>query len=258
MPKTYSHSKLNTFEQCPLKFKYKYIDKIPPKIKVIEAHLGSVVHSTLEWIYTKVKNNKIPTIEEVISYYTNQWKEDYKPEMIIVKEDSTIEDYFSKGIQFILDYYSKHKPFDDNTIEIEKKIIINLNGEYEIQGFIDRLSYNLKNEEYEVHDYKTANTLPNKEGIENDRQLALYSIAVKELFGKDKKVCLVWHYLAHNQEICIRKTENQLQQLKEEILNLIKQIEATKKFPPYISRLCDWCGYKPICPIWNQETNETN
>ena len=201
----------------------------------------------------RIKNNKIPKIDEVISYYTTEWKENYNPKIIIVKENSTIEDYFSKGIQFLLDYYSKHKPFDDNTIEIEKKIKLNLNEEYEIQGFIDRLSYNLENKEYEIHDYKTANNLPDKERIDNDRQLALYSIAVKELFGKDKKVCLVWHYLAHNQKICIRKTESQLQQLKEEIVNLIERIEATKKFPPYISRLCDWCEYRPICSAWHQD-----
>ena len=52
----YSYSKLNTFKQCPLKFKFRYIDKIIPKIeRTIEAHLGSVVHETLEWIYKQVK-----------------------------------------------------------------------------------------------------------------------------------------------------------------------------------------------------------
>ena len=35
----YSHSRLSTFEQCPFKFKLRYIDEIEPEIeKTIEAH----------------------------------------------------------------------------------------------------------------------------------------------------------------------------------------------------------------------------
>jgi len=52
----YSHSKLSTFEKCPLKFKFRYIDKIIPEIqKSIESHLGSSVHDALEWLYIQVK-----------------------------------------------------------------------------------------------------------------------------------------------------------------------------------------------------------
>ena len=58
---------------------------------------------------------------------------------------------------------------------------------FRIRGFIDRLAYNLKTEEYEIHDYKTSNTMPKEDKIESDRQLALYSIAVKEMFGKRKR-----------------------------------------------------------------------
>jgi len=52
----YSHSKLSTYEQCKLRYKLKYIDKIIPEVeKSIESHLGSVVHETLEWLYNSVK-----------------------------------------------------------------------------------------------------------------------------------------------------------------------------------------------------------
>jgi len=248
----YSHSRLSTFEQCPLKFKYKYKDKIPELKKTIEAHLGRIVHKTLEWFYIELKKGKIPTIEELIVYYTQKWEEKYEPSITITKKEVTINDYFNKGVQYLLKYYMKHKPFDDNTLEVEKKIIINLdeNGKYKIQGFIDRLAYNRETKEFEVHDYKTANTPPAIEKIENDRQLALYSIAIKNLFGSDKKICLVWHYLAHDIRICSRRTNEQLEQLKKETIELIQKIESTTKFPAYISRLCDWCEYKSICQAW--------
>lgn len=250
----YSHSKISTFEQCRLKYKYRHIDKIKVIETTIEAFLGKTVHNTLEWLYTKVKQNKIPTIEEIINYYSNNWGENYKDSIKIVKENFTTKDYFNKGIKFLIDYYFKHKPFSDNTLEVEKRIIIDLNkdGKYKLQGYIDRLVHDLEKDQLEIHDYKTANSLPTKEKIENDRQLALYSIAIKELFG-DKNVLLIWHYLAHNQKIISQRTNEQLEKLKKEIIELIDKIESTTEFPPNKSILCNWCEYKSLCPIFTNQ-----
>ena len=152
----------------------------------------------------------------------------------------------------------KHKPFDDNTIAVEKEILISLDesGNYKIRGFIDRLAYNLETLEYEVHDYKTSNNLPKREDIEKDRQLALYSIAIKEIFGEEKEIILVWHYLAFDKRIHSRRTNEQLNWLKKETLALIKEIESTKEFPPTKSPLCNWCEYKDICPAWGNKPPE--
>ena len=199
---TYSHSRLNTFEQCPLKFKYRYIDKIKPEIeKTIEAHLGNVVHDSLEWLYNSVKEIKIPTIDELITYFSIKWQDEFSKEILIVKKKLTEKDYFNNGVRFLLDYYIKHRPFDDGTVECEKEISIELDENTKIKGFIDRLVHNIETGEYEVHDYKTGNFLPNQKQIDKDRQLALYSIAIKEIYGEDKKVILVWHYLAHNKKL---------------------------------------------------------
>jgi len=247
----YSHSKLSAFEQCPLKFKFRYIDSIVPEIEeTIESHLGKMVHRTLEWIYMQVKENSTPSIDEIIEYYTEIWEENYKEETPIIRKELTEQDYFNMGVKFLVDYYNEHAPFEDGTIECEKEIIITLDeeGEYKIRGFIDRLVYNLETEEYEIHDYKTANNLPQKEKIENDRQLALYAIAVKELFGQDKEVRLIWHYLAHNKRIDSKRTNEQLEELKKETLELIKKIESTEDFPANKSPLCNWCVFKSICP----------
>jgi len=252
----YSHSKLSTFEQCPLKYKYRYIDKKKPDIeKTIEAHLGSVVHNTLEWVYKQVKQNNSQTIESIITYYAENWQENYSENILIVKQNLTNKDYFNMGVEFLVSYYNKYKPFKDGTIECEKRIWITLDEEkgHKVQGFIDRLVYNFETKEYEVHDYKTANSLPTQNKVDNDRQLALYSIAIKELFGHDKEVVLIWHYLAHNKRIESRRTNEQLQQLKKDILTLIDEIESTETFPHNKSILCNWCEFKPSCEAWKKE-----
>jgi putative RecB family exonuclease len=250
----YSYSRLETFEKCKLKFKYRYIDNIIPEIpKSIEAHLGTIVHETLEWFYTQTMASIIPSMDDVILHYSEKWTEQYVPEILIVNRYMTEKDYFNKGMNFLIDYYYKHQPFKEKTIATEKKIeiILDETGDKKMVGFIDRLVHNEEKDEFEIHDYKTANTLPSKEELQNNRQLALYSIAVKEEFGKEKNVKLIWHYLAHNENICIIKTNEDLENLKAEVIALINEIENTKQFPPNPSRLCDWCEYKNICTSYS-------
>ena len=248
----YSHSKLSTFEQCKYKYKLRYIDKIPSPIKKsIEAHLGECVHNALEWLYKNVMGRKIPEIDGLIEYYSNSWSEKDSDDILIVR-DLKKQDYFEKGVKFLIDYYMKHSPFDDGTLETEKKIWVNLeeNFPHKIIGYIDRLVYNKEKDHYEIHDYKTANTLPNKEKFEADRQLALYSIAIKEIYGKEKPVILTWHYLNYNTKITSIRTNEELEKLRKDTMKLIRGIENTTEFPPTKSILCDWCEYKPYCKVW--------
>ena len=254
---TYSHSKLQTFEQCLLKYKFRYIDKILVLRKSIEAFLGSIVHETLEWLYNQVKKRNLPSIDDTIMRYIRQWELKYKPEVYIVNEGLTTKDYFNKGIKFILGYYTQHHPFDDNTLETEKKVYIDLDpsGEKKLMGVIDRLAHNPKTDEIEIHDYKTSNSLPTQEKIEQDKQLAMYSIAIKEEF-QNKNVKLIWHYLAFNKKVHSTRTNEQLEQLKKETIELIKKIESTVEFPPNKSVLCSWCEYREMCPAWIQFPEE--
>lgn len=246
----YSHSKLSTFEQCPMKFKYRYIDKIPVEFeKTIEAFLGEIVHEALEWLYTEIKNKKIPSLDSLIEHYAIKWEENFSKGNLKIKEDSNEKELFEKGIRILINYYTKNQPFEDLTIEIEKEMLLSLDleGKYQILGFIDRIAYNPKTKQYEVHDYKTANSLPQKEKIEQDRQLAIYSIGVKEMFGQEQDVLLVWHYLNYNKTIVSKRTKEQLEKLKKDTIELIKKIESTETFPLNRSPLCDWCEYKQYC-----------
>ena len=250
----YSHSKLSTFEQCKLKYKFRYIDKLKPEFeKTIEAHLGTCIHNSLEWLYKSVMKGKTQSLDELILEYTKSWKKEYKENFKIVKNNLKAEDYFSKGIKFLIDYYLENQPFNDGTIELEKRIEISIHPEHKhkIIGFIDRLSYNLEKNRYEVHDYKTASMLPTQEKIDNDKQLAIYGFAIKKLFGEDKEVALIWHYLDHNKKIISKRTNEQYEELIKKIVNLIEEIETTREFPPNKSVLCGWCEFKNLCPAWN-------
>lgn len=248
----YSHSRLSTFENCPLQYKFRYIDKIKPDFEnSIEGFLGTKVHDTLEWIYKQVKNNFIPNLDLILEYYIGSWNKDYNNGIKIVK-DLDSKHYFELGIKFLIDYFSSHHPFQDGTLETEKKIFIDLDseGKYKIIGFIDRLVYNKETNIFEIHDYKTSNFLKSQEELDKDRQLALYSLAIKKDFPQAQDIHLIWHFLAFNKKIISKRTEEELDNLKQEIIQLINKIESTTEFPPKPSMLCKWCSYRSNCRLF--------
>lgn len=250
----YSHSRLSCYEQCPRKYKLKYLDKVETEIQQsIEAYLGSCVHETLEKLYTDLSYQKKNDIENLIEYLHDVWEKNWTEDIIIVKDEYGPENYLKMAEQYIKDYYKRYDPFDQGkTISIEDHIIIDLdeNGDYKLQGYIDRLT-EIKDGYYEIHDYKTNSRLPLPEYIENDRQLALYAIGVKKRYPDAKDIRLVWHFLKFDKEIDSTRTDEELQQLKQDTITLIDTIERTTTYPTKPSFLCEWCEFKPICSQWS-------
>jgi len=252
--KVYSHSRLSCYEQCPQKYKLKYVDRVETEVEQsIEAFLGSMVHETLEKLYRDLGYRKVNTLDELLEFFHDEWKKNWDDSIVIVKEEYGPENYLKMGEKFITDYYNKYKPFDQGkTISLEERILIKLDdsGDYKLQGFIDRVMES-KEGYYEVHDYKTNSRLPLPEYLDNDRQLALYAIGVKERYPDVKDVRLIWHFLAFDKEIDSTRTDEELEELKRKTIELIDRIESDEKYPAKTSVLCDWCEFKPICRQWS-------
>ncbi len=250
----YSHSRLSCYEQCPQKYKLKYLDKVETEVEEsIEAYLGSRVHETLEKLYRDLGYQKADTLDELLDFFRSEWKKNWDDSIIIVKEEYGPENYLKMGERFITDYYNKYKPFDQGrTIALEERVLITLDdaGDYKLQGYIDRV---MESEEgyYEVHDYKTNSRLPLPDYLDNDRQLALYAIGIKKRYPDVKDVKLVWHFLAFDKEIDSTRTDKELEALKKDVITLIEKIEGEEKFEANPSLLCDWCEFKPICRQWS-------
>ncbi len=249
----YSHSRLSTFENCKQAFKLRYIDKIDLGIESVEAFMGSRVHNALEFLYNKVKMGVIPEMGEILKYYIDDWEKEVHENIRIVKKQYTLSDYKKLGEKCIIDYYSQHHPFKEKVIANEKGIMIDIDG-IKIRGFIDRLDWN--GDTLEIHDYKTGGTLPTQDKIDADRQLALYQMAVQEMFPEAKNYKLIWHYLVFGKKLESTRTEEDLKKLKSDIKRLVKEIENEKEYLPTVSRLCEWCEYKSICPAWGHKNME--
>lgn len=251
----YSHSRLSTFEQCPLKFRYRYIEMIPPEFEQsIEGFLGNKVHDTLEWIYNHPSKDSL-VLDRVIEHFIENWNRDFKPGIKIVKQDFTAEHYFNKGVKFLINYFMKHSPFEDNTIATEKRIFINLDseGKYKLQGYIDRLVHHKDSNVFEIHDYKTSASMKSQRELDNDRQLALYALGVRQSYNEARDVHLFWHFLDFNEQKFSKRSLEQLEELKKELIQLIDKIESATEFPAVQSALCGWCEFRSHCPVIQEE-----
>ncbi len=254
---TYSHSKVSTFENCPYHYKLKYIDKIKVDVPTtIEAFMGDIVHRTLEKLYKDKKFKKRVSKSTLLKFYKDTWDKEYSGDILIVKKDLKAENYKKMGIKFIEDYYDRMKPFDQLTIlglETQDKMTLSNGDQWHIR--IDKLACDSKGNYY-VCDYKTNARMKNQEEADSDRQLALYSIWVKDKFKDAKSVKLVWHMLAFNKDAVSERTDKQLKKLQEEVINLINQIKKAEKennFPRKVTALCDYCVYKSICPSFKHQ-----
>jgi putative RecB family exonuclease len=251
----YSHSRIQSFENCPLAFKFQYIDKLEVEaFESIEAFMGSRVHEALESFYVDRNHGKIASIGELLEGYNDSWQRYIAPDVVVNKEGLTQEHYRIVGEKCLADYYNRYKPFDKGrTLETEMMVTIDLlgDGRYNFVGYIDRLD-SMGEGRYEIHDYKTSQHLPTQYKKDRDRQLALYEIGVRQTWDDVKEVGLVWHYLVFDKELRSKRTSQHLEELKKEFLTAIRRIEqATEKddFPAVESGLCAWCAFQEHCKL---------
>jgi len=244
----YSHSRLQTFEQCPYKYKLKYVDKIPVEYrKTVEAFVGEIVHKVLEILFRRIlETNQILSKGELLKIYDLLWDESWDSD-ILVNQPERLPVYKYVGAKMISEYYTRNYPFNDLktiAVETEEKIELIDGNRYHIK--IDRLAKDVKNNFY-VIDYKTNNSMKSPEEADKDRQLAMYSIWVLRNFPEANLIYLRWEMLKHNESVFSVRTKEQLKKLEEFVVRLIKDIESTTEFIPRPSYLCKWCVYKNIC-----------
>ncbi len=247
----YSHSRLSTFEKCPLQYRFRYLDRIKRDTQGIEAFAGNRVHEVLEKLYRDLLMSRRPSLDELVSLYHRNWEEAFSDKVTIVKTEYTADHYRKVGERCVKGYYRRYEPFDQaTTLGLEEKVQLSLDadGRYQMQGYIDRLA-RAGHGVYEIHDYKTSSSLPSDADLRKDRQLTLYQMAVEKRFPDVQEVRLVWHYLAFDQELTSARTPAEVDEQRRQTMRLIDAIERTREFPPKESALCRWCEYRGICPV---------
>lgn len=233
-----SASSLGTYEKCPQKYLYQYIEK-PDVTKKDWSHLefGKCAHKVLELFHEDlIKNIRDP--KDYSKLMTHCFKLALKEfNLEILKDDlpalkQVLKDYLNKikkeGLPEVI----------HNELEFNHQF-----GDYVLRGFIDRID-KISDSEIRVVDYKTNK---NPKYLTNF-QLMLYSIIIREKFPQYKTISGSYILLKHNcDEINYEFSDDDIEQTKQKINSIGQLITKGKSWEKKPSILCNWCDYMDIC-----------
>lgn len=234
-----SYSQIETFQTCPLKYKYRYILGIPGSPSHA-LNFGQTLHRTLRDFHKYELLNKKPTIKNLLSLYDNHWI----GEGFESKEHR--EMVFESGKRILKNYYQKFKETFGKPIFLEQKFTIRI-GELFLIGSIDRID-ETKDKKIEIIDYKTGSSEKKTKEINKDSQLTIYAIAASESLNINPNL-LSLYFLETNEKISTTRNLTELDEKKQEILKVIDEIKNSD-FKGRLGPWCSYCEFNRICPVY--------
>lgn len=233
-----SPSKLNTFRQCKLRYRRKYVDYFVEDegTNIEQAHFGSYVHKLLE---LGVTFTALDQFNKIITENKDKYKIDH-------------DKYKSKTELCLKNFLKFNKTLTETvSTELEFEVVVDEKFDIKINGIIDRIIKNDKGE-YLVIDYKTGKE-KDKLQLLQDPQLKMYCYAVHSLCNVPiKNITLAHYYPPTNKLVSIKYTENQIVNFMKELIKEVWKIRKLKKNELVASEneYCNWCGYKSLCPVF--------
>lgn len=231
----WSKSKLNTMRQCPLKFKFSYIDLLPQPEAHIDLKKGSILHEAFDKFYENLESN----------YFFEIVQKELEKQNV---PEGFVEKYGNHIMNFVMFNNLQKRKYGDAFIPYQRET----HYEYaNIHGIIDRID--CINGKYYLIDYKTS-TGNDIEGYEDE--LIFYAYLFQQNTGK--KIDGIGIFFTGNQIQPIIKDINQeyiqitMDAIFKEIEMYEKLMETPEGLKPKKSFACKWCPYKKECPLWNK------
>jgi putative RecB family exonuclease len=244
-PQYLSPSSIGTFQQCPLRFKFSRIDKLPEP-PTIHTMLGNFVHEILEDLYSFDSENR--TLQVARSIARDKWDNKYSIETKQLNIDD--HDFRWKAWWCVENLWKCEEPSTVNLDSVEYEINGSIEG-VQIRGFVDRFQKD-ENGSIVVEDYKTGK-VPNPRFTDDKfQQLFIYAVMLEALdIGTVSEIRLMYlvapKILSRSVDDDARKkTIRTLVETK----RLVDLFCEKEDFPAKPGPLCNWCTFKKICPAW--------
>ena len=246
-PETLSPSKVSSFKDCALAFRFSAIDRLPEEPSPA-ATRGTLVHLALEHLFERepadrTASNASTDLHRAITEIRSD------PEFVGLDLDSDQEATFFAEAAALLDtYFTVEDPAAVRPIGLELMLEARL-GTLRVRGIIDRLELD-GDGRLVVTDYKTgrspgANYTQGRLGGVN-----FYAMLCEELFGAlPAKVQLI--YLGDGTVLTTEPTEQGTRALRTKLAAIWQAIETAcerEDFRPRPGPLCNWCSFQAYCP----------
>ncbi len=247
LPTSLSPSKVSSFTDCGLAFRFSAIDHLPEPPSVA-ATRGSLVHAALERLFCLEPHER--THERALACL-DAAVVDFRahPEFAGLELDEAAEATFVDEARVLLEkYFRLEDPTTITPIGIELKLEVEVGG-VRLRGIIDRLELDADGE-LVVTDYKTGRAPGERQEQQRLAGVAFYSLLCERLFGRrPAKVQLL--YLADPLAIISVPTDRTTRGVERKLAAIWTAVERAcerEDFRPNPSRLCYWCAFKAYCP----------
>ena len=234
-----SPSKIQLYDECPLKFKFQYVLKIPAAPKKTFFQMGTAIHAVAETMTKLQKDGQVPTENVALEILNKKWDaSSYRGNRTKEGQDK----YQSK--EMVKTYLEWAEQNPNTPVDVEPKFQIKLN-DVVISGKIDRVEQT-PDGEYEVIDFKTGRVYKTKNTIKDDIQMNTYALGTEKLYGKLPKKASLF-YIKHNKIVPHFIEKEHLDEFKKGLEVKIDSIfdEEFDAKPEY--QKCNWCDYASIC-----------
>ncbi|QJC22689.1 PD-(D/E)XK nuclease family protein [Arcanobacterium buesumense] len=246
-----SPSRASDFRTCPLKFRFRVIDKLPePPSR--EALRGTIVHAVLEHLYDKPaqERQELAAQEALIPTWENHLE--HSPQSAeLFEDDNQLTQWLESARPLISSYFTLENPQYLQPAGRELFVNATLPSGLAIRGIIDRLD-KAPNGALRIVDYKTGKSPAPRFQDGAIFQMRFYATALfydhgtlplrtQLLYLKDRRI-LTYDPV----ESDIMTTTNELNRLWSAIRGRIDDGHFEAKKGP----LCNWCHFVSLCPAF--------
>ncbi len=248
IPETLSPSKLSRFLQCPLSFRYSYIDHLPEPSTPAQLR-GTLVHRALQLFY---EDHSATERQEALALASLEraWSEMAPTEEMLSLEfdERATTTFVNEARALVRHYFAMEDPTTVSPIGIELDLTARL-GEISLHGIIDRLD-RLPSGETVVTDYKTGRSPRPDASRSRLLGVQFYAYLCQEVYGvRPSEIRLL--YLKDQVVIVESPNDQTMRGLKARATAAWQAIERAcdaEDFRPNVSALCRFCAFQDRCP----------
>ncbi len=232
-----SYNKLKTFNDCALKYRFAYVERIP-RPPFAELAFQRRLHSALANYHFLARRDGIVREENLLRAYGGSWDVLRHPEAREMKA-------FQEGEGILRRYCETERDRGRVPAYLEHRVEVPY-GPYVVTGKIDRIDF-AENDRYSIIDYKLDRRLPMTNTAETSEQLAFYNILASDGLGmpiQDTRL----YYLRHGVEQVSVPTKARVRSTIDWIDTTATAIHKEKKWEPCVGAGCATCAFHSLCP----------
>ncbi len=232
-----SASSIKAYNDCPLKFKFQKILRVPQPHSA-SLDLGTVIHSmTEEMANEKAKGKKI-TLDVALEKLKEKW-------IFHSYKNQTDETKAMGRAERMIDTYLKWEEAAQNTlVDTELSFEVSI-ANVVFTGRIDRLEKNPEGR-FEVVDFKSGSSSKSKKDAVVDPQLNIYAKAVEELKGELPAKATLF-YVEKDKTVEYQVTAESVREAMTSIGKTVENILKESFQPTPSFQACMFCPYQSIC-----------